>query len=119
MNANQANLSVRTLCRVLGVSPSGYYDWLDRPPRRRSIDDAVLVERIRKVHTDSGGVYGQPRMRIDRAGNRYGDDWFQSTADVVRPSVARHHRRRLSAVLGAKLGEDLADMGLHRLRGDA
>jgi len=53
------------MCRVLKVSPSGYYEWLDRPPSRRSIDDAVLVERIRKVHLESDGTYGRPRVRAE------------------------------------------------------
>jgi putative transposase len=51
------------MCRVLRVSHSGYYDWLERPPSARSIDDAVLVERIRRIHTDSDGTYGRPRVR--------------------------------------------------------
>jgi putative transposase len=63
VNANQANLPVRALCRVLRVSHSGYYDWLDRAPSQRSIDDAVPVERIRQVHADSDGSYDRPRVR--------------------------------------------------------
>lgn len=65
MSANQAVLPVRSLCRVLKVSPSGYYEWLERPPSRRSIDDAVLVERIRQVHAESDGTYGRPRVRAE------------------------------------------------------
>jgi putative transposase len=63
VNANQADFPVRALCRTLRVSHGGYYDWLGRPPSQRSIDDAVLVERIRKVHAESDGTYGRPRMR--------------------------------------------------------
>ena len=63
MNANQADAKVATMCRVLGVSTSGYYDWLDRPPSVRSIDDAILVEHIRRIHVESDGTYGRPRMR--------------------------------------------------------
>ena len=54
-----------SLCRVLQVSPSGYYEWLDRPPCKRAIDDAVLVERIRAIHAESDGTYGQPRVRAE------------------------------------------------------
>jgi hypothetical protein len=28
--ANQADFAVRTLCETLGVSTSGFYDWLNR-----------------------------------------------------------------------------------------
>ena len=65
MNANQAGVSVRTLCRVLQVSASGYYAWRDRPPCQRVIDNAVLTERIRAVHAASDATYGMPRVRAE------------------------------------------------------
>lgn len=65
MNANQAALPVHTMCRVLQVSASGYYAWSDRPPSRRAIEDAVLVERIRSIHADSDATYGMPRVRAE------------------------------------------------------
>ncbi len=65
MNANQAILPVHTMCRVLQVSASGYYAWSDRPPSRRTIEDAVLVERIRTIHADSDATYGMPRVRAE------------------------------------------------------
>ena len=51
------------MCRALKVSPSGYYAWLDRPPCRRRVEDAVLIERIRSVHAESDATYGMPRVR--------------------------------------------------------
>lgn len=65
MNANQANVSVHTMCRVLDVSASGYYAWRDRPPSRRAMDNAVMVERIRTVHAQSDATYGMPRVRAE------------------------------------------------------
>jgi putative transposase len=65
VNANQADVKVRTMCRVLGVSASGYYAWRDRAPSARTLADAVLVERIRQVHTDSHQIYGMPRVRAE------------------------------------------------------
>jgi putative transposase len=63
--ANQATHPVRAMCRVLNVSASGYYAWVDRPPSARAIDDAVMVERIRAVHAESDGTYGMPRVRAE------------------------------------------------------
>jgi putative transposase len=56
---------VRTLCRVLDVSSSGYHAWQDRPPSPRQIDDAVLTERIRTIHAESDATYGAPRIRAE------------------------------------------------------
>jgi len=51
------------MCTVLNVSRSGYYAWRTRPPSKRTREDARLTDRIRAVHTKSGGTYGAPRVR--------------------------------------------------------
>lgn len=63
--ANQANFPVRTQCRVLGISPSGFYAWLERPPSRRALTNAVMTERIRAIHTESDATYGMPKVRAE------------------------------------------------------
>jgi putative transposase len=65
VRAHQAVFPVRTACRVLGVSASGYYAWCRRPPCRRSVEDAALVERIEHYHARSRGSYGSPRILRD------------------------------------------------------
>ena len=53
------------LCRVLGVSRSGYYAWRGRVPSARQQANAVLLERIREVHARSRQTYGAPRIHAD------------------------------------------------------
>ena len=67
MKANRAAFSVSTLCRVLEVSASGYYAWLDRPLSKRAAQDAVLLQRISQVHEVSKGTYGAPRIHAELA----------------------------------------------------
>lgn len=55
------------MCRLLKVSPSGYYDWQDRPTSPRQVDNERLLGRIRELHTDSQGILGVPRMHEDLA----------------------------------------------------
>jgi putative transposase len=55
------------MCRVLGVSPAGYYAWLVRPPSKRSQEDERILERIRAIHETSRGTYGVPRMHAELA----------------------------------------------------
>ncbi len=64
---NQARYPIATMCRLLGVSTSGYYAWRDRRPSRRATDDAALVERIRAIHGRSRGTYGAPRIHAELA----------------------------------------------------
>jgi len=74
MKANQAAHAVPTLCRVLGVSASGYYAWCKRGTSRRATKDAALLEQIREFHRLSRGTYGAPRIQRDlrAAGARVG-----------------------------------------------
>lgn len=53
------------MCRVLGVSPSGYYDWRRRAPSARATANAVLSEAIRQIHKDSDETYGMPRVHAE------------------------------------------------------
>lgn len=53
------------MCRLLGVSPAGYYAWRDRPPSARSRSDAALLQRIRTIHASSYGTYGAPRIHAE------------------------------------------------------
>lgn len=56
---------VTTMCRVLGVSTSGYYAWRRRAPSERVRCDAVLSKRIREIHQWSRGTYGVPRIHAE------------------------------------------------------
>ena len=53
---------VRLMCRVLEVSPSGYYASLKRPPSWHALIDEVLMAHVRIIHADSGETYGAPRV---------------------------------------------------------
>jgi putative transposase len=65
IDAQRASFSVPLMCRVLGVSRSGYYDWRDRPPSKRSREDAALTERIHEIHHRSRATYGSPRVHAE------------------------------------------------------
>ena len=56
---------VRVLCDVLGVSPAGYYAWRSRPESRRSAANRKLVDDIKRVHRDTCGRYGSPRIHVE------------------------------------------------------
>ncbi|EIG57544.1 hypothetical protein Bra1253DRAFT_02213, partial [Bradyrhizobium sp. WSM1253] len=51
---------VKVMCRVLGVSPAGYYAWRSRPESLRALANRALLEGIQRVHRDSHGRYGSP-----------------------------------------------------------
>lgn len=61
----RADYPVTILCDVLGVSPAGYYAWRSRPESRRSAANRDLVDDIKRVHRDTSGRYGSPRIHIE------------------------------------------------------
>ena len=76
----KADFPVKTLCRVCRVSTSGFYDWAEREaagPTAAQAAEAELVERIRLVHAESRGRYGEPRV----------------TEQLARDGVVVNHKR--------------------------
>ena len=65
IQAEKASFSVRMLCRVLQVSPSGFYAWRDRPVSIRARRDQQLRVLVRASHAASRCRYGSPRVHAD------------------------------------------------------
>jgi len=65
IDAEKASYPISLLCRVLGVSRSGYYEWKDRPPSNRDRENTALTEKIRQIHDRSRQVYGYPRVHAE------------------------------------------------------
>jgi putative transposase len=65
IEAERSNFSVPLMCRMLGVSRSGYYYWKGRPPSQRSREDAALTERLHEIHRRSRATYGSPRVHAE------------------------------------------------------
>lgn len=91
----KATHRVAQMCRVLGVSPSGYYAWHRRGPSRRAQRDAELLERIKLIHTKSHGIYGAP---------------------CIHAELRRKHQMRCSRKRVARLMREAGLVGVHRRR---
>jgi putative transposase len=65
VDAEKAHFPVSVLCKIVGVSKSGYYAWRDRPLSKRTREDAALTERIVEVHKRSRETYGYPRVHAE------------------------------------------------------
>lgn len=52
---------ISMMCRVMGVSRSGYYDWFDRPPSHRQKEDQRLLGRIYEIHEQYRCAYGSDK----------------------------------------------------------
>jgi putative transposase len=65
VRVHQATHPITTLCRVLGVSASGYYAWAVRPASARATADAALSAQVRAIHERSRGTYGERRIHAE------------------------------------------------------
>jgi putative transposase len=65
IKAHRHEFAIATMCRVLGVSRSGFYEWLRHPLSERAREDQRLLALIRASYAASGGVYGAPRVFLD------------------------------------------------------
>lgn len=61
--------SVLLLCRMLDLSASGYYAWLNRRPSRRELEEMRLEVEIKAAHQRTRETYGPQRLQIELAGN--------------------------------------------------
>ena len=65
IEAQKTNHRISRMCRILKVSKSGFYDWRDRAPSTRAQADALLTQKIVRIHKDSRETYGAPRIHFE------------------------------------------------------
>jgi putative transposase len=93
IRVQEAFHAVRTLCRVLDVSRSGYYAWSNRSPSPRSIEDSRIVAEVAAVFEEHKGRYGSVRItrELRDGGVRVGRHRVRR---LMRQASLRARRRR-------------------------
>jgi transposase InsO family protein len=87
------------LCRVLGVSVSGYYAWCKRPISQRRQANQALVAHIKAVHHASYETYGSPRIHAELVAQGYACGRHRIARLMRLHSIqAKQCRRRLTTV---------------------
>jgi putative transposase len=109
--AERAGHSVKTLCRVLGVSRSGFHAWLRRPLSARAVSDELLLERVRQLHVASRRTYGSPRIYRDlradgvAVGRKRVERLMRQAG--ISGTVKRRRGRTTVRVPGVRVADDL------------
>jgi putative transposase len=112
--AQKTEHSVKTMCRVLEVSRSGFHAWQARPPSARAREDERLTERIREIHRTNRRVYGSPRIHAElrladgvRVGRKRVERLMRQAG--ISGLIARKRGRTTIRVPGVRVCEDLVD----------
>lgn len=106
------------MCRLYGVTRAGFYAWRARKPSEREGRNAKLAERIRRVHTQSRGTYGSPRVYqvLHRQGCRASENRIARVMRVCgikgRVATIRYTNPTLKRFFAAARNEQL-DTDLH------
>jgi len=119
----KANHEVRRMCRLLGVSASGYYAWTRRPLCPRKKEDAGLRELIIAIHQRSRGNYGVPRiwdeLRYDHnircSGKRV---WRLMRQLGIKGTHRRHYRKTTERDVSLPVAPDLMNRDFTASRPD-
>ncbi len=106
----KATFPIIRLCQLLGVSPSGYFAWKDRPAGRRQRGDLVLLAHVRSAFALSNDTYGSPRMTRElqdngfAVGRRRTARLSAATRFEGAPEapVQAHHRQRAQLASGSQ-----------------
>lgn len=93
IDAAKKAFPVRRLCKVLGVSPSGYFAWKARPACRRQRDDMVLLAHVRSAFAASNATYGSPRMVYELRANGLAVG-CRRVARLMRENAMRARQKR-------------------------
>ena len=65
IEAHRGRWPVRLMCRVLAVSPGGYYDWRGRPQSAKAQRREALIVSIKAIHGEVKARYGSPRIHAE------------------------------------------------------
>ncbi|WP_390835500.1 IS3 family transposase [Tautonia plasticadhaerens] len=100
---------VRLMCRVLRVSPGGYYDWRGRPASGRTQQREALVASIKAIHGEVKSRYGSPRNHAELAA-RGMPCCVNTVARLMRQhGIAAKTRRRFRCTTDSNHGRPVAE----------
>ena len=111
--AEKTNHPISLMCRLLGVSRSGFHGWEQRKPSARAVEDERLTAQIRSMHERSGGSYGARRIHLDLRGEgeRLGRKRVERLmrAGGLSGYVKRRKFRTTFNVQGVRVADDLVE----------
>jgi len=105
---------VRTMCRVLRVSPGGYYDWRGRPASPAAQRHDALIVAIEAVHGEVKARYGSPRIHAELVA-RGTPCCVNTAAKLMREhGIAAETRRKFRCTTGSNHARPVAENVVNR-----
>jgi transposase InsO family protein len=110
ISENRAAFGVKRICRVLGVSRSGYYQHRATADARaeRAFEERRTVSEIRQIHAEHQGAYGAPRVHAE----------LRSRGRKINRIVGRHLRRKKRTTIQDKTAPPVPDLVMRDFTAD-
>ena len=114
VEAHRGRWPVRLMCRVLRVSPGGYYDWRGRPQSSRASRHDALVAAIKVIHGEVKARYGSPRIHAELIARGEGCCVNTVARLMRREGFAAKTRRKFRSTTDSNHGRPVAANVLDR-----
>ena len=112
---HREEFSVRRMCKLLTVSPSGYYAWRQRPVSKLKMANEKLVEQIKEIHAEFKGNYGSPRIHQELREEKKIFCGENRVARLMRENgIQAKHKRRFRVTTKANPNHPVAPNRLDR-----
>jgi transposase InsO family protein len=121
ISENRADVGVERLCRVLGVSRSGYcrHQATEEARAERRAREAVAVAEIRAIHAEHRGAYGAPRVHAElRARGQKINRKRVTRLMRIHHIVGRHLRRTRRTTIADKTAPPAPDLMMRDFTAD-
>jgi len=102
------------MCRVLGVSKSGYYKWLNSEPSKRAIENQALTAKIRQIHQRSKRTYGSPRIAAQLRREGVAASRVRVARLMKHAGMRSEYKRKYRATTDSKHAHPVAENLLER-----
>jgi putative transposase len=121
---NRKEYRLGKMCKMLEVSRSGYHNYVRRKMSQRQLENQMLLERIRRIHHLSRGLYGSPKIyqELRKLGLNYNKKRIVRIMRIngIRAKTKRKYKRTTDSnhsypVAGNILGQDFNTTVLNKV----
>lgn len=114
IQAEKAHFPIAFMCRYLGVSPSGFYAWRDRPPSAHDTEDTRLRGLVHEAHRTGRTYYGSPRVHRSLKTQQICISRKRVIRLMQEERLVGRHRRRFRCTTDSDHGQPVATNLLDR-----
>lgn len=65
MQEHKTKYSVERMSKMLHISRNGYYKFINKKPSKRTVENEIILRKIKKIHEESRHTYGSPRIHAE------------------------------------------------------